>query len=138
MTAHARYVEQEQQVLSSNESAVRETEENLKLALFKDSNSPPAKNVASSAEWAATLDLVDQTANALEKAEKRLAELEALNQELLRQTRGQLQAAKAKVEDAEGRALKAEQKAEELSQHLVRIHERLKQGAGRAATSQPR
>jgi hypothetical protein len=131
MTAQARSGQQEQQVLSPNENAVREMEENLRLALFKESNSPPAKKVAISNDWAATLDLVDETANALEKAEKRLAELEARNQDVLRQTRGQLQAAKAKIEDAEARALKAEQKAAELIQHLARIHERLNQGAAR-------
>ena len=134
MTAQARHIQQGQQVLSSNENAVREMEENLKLALFKESNSPLAKKVTSPDDWTSTLDLVDQTACALEKAEKRLAELETRNQDVLRQTRGQLQAAKAKIEDAEARAIKAEQKAAELSQHLARIHERLKQGNSRATT----
>ena len=59
---------------------------------------------AADCDEAATLDLVQKTAEALKSAERRIEELETLREELVRMTRARMERAQAAIYAAERRA----------------------------------
>ena len=87
---------------------------------------------------AATLDLVQKTAEALKSAERRIEELETLREELVRMTRARMQRAQAAIYAAERRAGEAERLANDAEEKAKKSRECLTwvREAGRRALSQ--
>jgi predicted Rossmann fold nucleotide-binding protein DprA/Smf involved in DNA uptake len=86
---------------------------------------------------AATLDLVQKTAEALKSAERRIEELETLREELVRMTRARMHRAQAAIYAAERRAGEAErlakdaeEKAKTLRDCLTWVRESGRRAAG--------
>ena len=87
---------------------------------------------------AATLDLVQKTAEALKSAERRIEELETLREELVRMTRARMERAQAALDAAERRAREAERLANDAEEKAKKSRECLTwvREAGRRALSQ--
>jgi len=77
---------------------------------------------------AATLDLVQQTAEALTSAEQRIEELQTLQEELFRVTRARMERAQAAIDAAERRAGEAERLANDAEEKARKSRECLTWG----------
>ena len=93
---------------------------------------------AADCDEAATLDLVQKTAEALKSAERRIEELETLREELVRVTRARMERAQAAIYAAERRAGEAERLANDAEEKAKKSRECLTwvREAGRRALSQ--
>jgi hypothetical protein len=87
---------------------------------------------------AATLDLIQKTAEALKSAERRIEELETLREELVRVTRARMERAQAAIYAAERRAGEAERLANDAEEKAKTSRECLTwvREVGRRALSQ--
>jgi chromosome segregation ATPase len=120
-----------------NEDVMGEVNNVLRAVMASKDEQRPARPDLTQRDWAAALDLIDQTSGVLEKGDQRIREAEARARSLAQRAidelkageeraadlEAQVRAMEARAYEAETRAKEAEQRAIEAEEWLARMHE---------------
>jgi hypothetical protein len=85
-------------------------------------------------DWSGTLDLINETYQAIRMADERASAAEEYSRQLTKHFQDQLRAVESRLAATESRALAAESRAKEAEEWLVRFHDAIMEGFGKSVT----
>lgn len=83
-------------------------------------------------DWSGTLDLINETYQAIRMADERAATAEEYSRQLTKHFQDQLRALESRLAASEARAMAAEARAKEAEDWLVRFHDAIMDGFGKS------
>jgi hypothetical protein len=85
-------------------------------------------------DWSGTLDLINETYQAIRMADERAAAAEEYSRQLTKHFQDQLRAIESRLAATESRAVAAEGRAKEAEEWLVRFHDAIMDGFGKSVS----